>query len=122
MLPYCFPSLRKMLKAMPDLKRLTFWIEGKHGEGRKLAEILFWEFDYMLPRLEQASCVVVEPDMLTTVGYFKEGRNSNITVDTRGHRVAGDVRELMPLPILCRWSEKQLCDRNTCNMELQYYN
>jgi hypothetical protein len=37
---------------------------------------------------------------------------------TRGHRAANDIRELIPVPMLCCRTEKDLCHRKT-NMTLQ---
>jgi hypothetical protein len=115
-------NLHSALAGMPNLKRLTFWMEGRHVDARMWAGFLFREFDNELSRLEQASCAVAGPDMVTVVDYVKGWSRLDPVIHadnrTRGHRAAHDVRELMPFPILCCWSGGKLCDEHTFSLEL----
>lgn len=76
-----------------------------------------------LSRLEQVSCLTNGPDMSTSCDFFEEdmGRLPSGPHEdnrTRGHRAANTIRELMPVPVLCCWTEKELYHRET-NMTLQ---
>ncbi|KAG1835625.1 hypothetical protein EV424DRAFT_1639099 [Suillus variegatus] len=103
----------RMIEEARNLKRLTFWFEGNREDARSWAQLLFQEFHDTLSRLEHVSCVVAGPDISTTFD-FSPGclPISHENHRTRGHRAANDVRELMPVPVLCCWSEENLCDVN----------
>ncbi|KAG2135708.1 uncharacterized protein EDB93DRAFT_820990 [Suillus bovinus] len=104
--------LRVMLKRIPNLKRLTFWFEGKHEDASSWARLLFLEFYNILSELEHVSCVVAGPEVSTTFDFSSHHFPLPFSQDnrTRGHRAANDVRELMPMPILCCRNEELLCD------------
>ncbi|KAG1879272.1 hypothetical protein C8R48DRAFT_829980 [Suillus tomentosus] len=103
----------RMIADARNLKRLTFWFEGKCEDTRPWAEFLFLEFYDTLSRLEHVSCVVAGPHISRTFdfssGYLPISHEDH---RTRGHRAANDVRELMPVPVLCCRSEENLCDVN----------
>ncbi|KAG1872341.1 hypothetical protein DFJ58DRAFT_910646 [Suillus subalutaceus] len=106
-----------ILASTPSLKRLTFWMEGEREDARVWARLLFQEFHDKLSHLEQVSCVIAGPDMSTSFDFFEEKPGCLLIGphednQTRGHRAANDIRELMPFPIFCcRTGEKDLCDR-----------
>ncbi|KAG2061187.1 hypothetical protein BDR06DRAFT_946595 [Suillus hirtellus] len=102
----CF---NRMIADARHLKRLTFWFEGKREDTRPWAEFLFLEFYDTLSRLEHVSCVVAGPHISRSFD-FSSGYLPISHHRTRGHRAANDVRELMPVPVLCCRSEENLCD------------
>ncbi|KAG1835652.1 hypothetical protein EV424DRAFT_1639113 [Suillus variegatus] len=103
----------RMIADAQNLKRLTFWFEGKREDTRPWAQFLFLEFYDTLSRLEHVSCVVAGPHISRSSdfssGYLPISHEDH---RTRGHRAANDVRELMPVPVLCCRSEENLCDVN----------
>lgn len=106
-----------------ELKRLTFWMKGECEDACRWARLLFQEFHDKLSRLEQVSCVTNGPDMSTSFDFFEENMGClpigpHEDNRTRGHRAANDIRELMQVPVLCCWTEKELCHRKT-NITLQ---
>ncbi|KAG1884974.1 hypothetical protein F4604DRAFT_1728744 [Suillus subluteus] len=112
-------DVHRILANAPSLKRLTFWMEGEREDACTWAQLLFQEFHDKLSHLEQVSCMIVGPDMSTSFDFFEEKPGCLVIGphednQTRGHRAAHDIRELMPVPILCCWTgEKDLCDRKT---------
>ncbi|KAG2146099.1 uncharacterized protein EDB93DRAFT_1251067 [Suillus bovinus] len=100
-----------MLAGAQNLKRLMFWFKGKHEDARSWAQLLFQEFHDTLSRLEHVSCVVAGPDT-SMLFDFLSGCPPIPHEDnrTRGHRAANDVWKLMLVPVLCCWTEENLCD------------
>ncbi|KAG1822926.1 uncharacterized protein BJ212DRAFT_1296857 [Suillus subaureus] len=112
-------DVHRILGSTPSLKRLTFWMEGEREDACGWAQLLFQEFHDELSRLEQVSCVIAGPDMSTSFDFFDDKSGCLLTGprednQTRSHRAVNDIRELMPLPILCcSMGEKGHCDRKT---------
>ncbi|KAG2342139.1 hypothetical protein BDR05DRAFT_366107 [Suillus weaverae] len=112
-----------ILASTPSLKRPTFQMEGEREDAHEWTRLLFQEFHDKLSRLEQVSCVIAGPDMSTSFDFIEENSGClpigpHEDDRTRGHRPANDVRELIPVPALCCWTGKNLCDRKI-NMSLQ---
>lgn len=105
---HCFDRL---LASARNLKRLTFWFEAKREDAHSWAQGIFQEFHDTLSRLEHVSCVAAGPDGSMSFdfvsGCLPIPHEDN---RTRGHRAANDVRELMPIPVLCCRTEENLCD------------
>ncbi|KAG2074236.1 hypothetical protein BDR04DRAFT_1229477 [Suillus decipiens] len=77
----------------------------------KKAHVL--ELHDTLCRLEHVSCVAAGPDISTSFDFLPDCLPiSHEDNRTRGHRAANDVREFMPIPVLCCESEENLCDKN----------
>ncbi|KAG2111861.1 hypothetical protein BD769DRAFT_64786 [Suillus cothurnatus] len=109
---YWKEQFNRILADAPNLKRLTFWFEGKREDARSWAQLLFQEFHDTLSRIEHVSCVFAGPDVSTTFDFLSGCLPITHEDDrTRGHRAANDVRELMPIPVLCCQSEENLCDK-----------
>lgn len=108
-------ELHHLLKGITSLKRLTFWFEGQREDAHSWARLLFLKFHDTLARLEHVSCVDVGPGVSTSFdlssGCFPILRSEDNR--TRGHRAANDVRELMPIPVLCCDNEEGLCDAHS---------
>ncbi|KAG2037745.1 hypothetical protein BDR03DRAFT_1091576 [Suillus americanus] len=112
-------GIHLLLASTPSLRRLTFWMEGERDDAREWARLLFQEFHDQLSRLEHVSCMIAGSDMSTSFDFFEEKSGCLLTGPhednrTRGHRAAHDIREFMPVPVLCCWmGDRGLCDRKT---------